>query len=221
MPKNGNPLSAVDARSGETEDVRPEDRLHTWTCVRYAATTGRAYCIDSCAQAARAKTGLREKVQRLWDLVRFKRHDLFSEEIISCDEFAALVEDHAAVDRLETNDALRAELANYREFSITAYLSRQWEWSKRTFGPGKRTLGIIDHITKELREIAAKPDDLSEWVDVAILAMDGYWRHGGTPEQFMRDMQAKQDKNFARVWPAPTSEDVAVEHDRTGERGPA
>ena len=99
--------------------------------------------------------------------------------------------------------------------TLTAYLTRQWEWSKRTFGPGRRTLGIIQHIQKELREVEAKPTDLSEWVDVAILAMDGYWRHGGSPETFMRDMQAKQDKNFARVWPTPTSEDVAVEHDRS------
>ena len=98
--------------------------------------------------------------------------------------------------------------------NITAYLERQRVWSKRTFGPGKRTKGIIDHITKELHEIAASLEDLSEWIDVVILAMDGYWRHGGTPEQFMQDMQAKQNKNFARQWPAPESEDVAVEHIR-------
>lgn len=100
---------------------------------------------------------------------------------------------------------------------IEEYLRLQWEWSRRTFGPGRRTLGITDHIRKELAEIEAKPDDLSEWVDVAILAMDGYWRHGGKPEAFMDALLAKQRKNFARTWPAPVSEDIAVEHDRTGE----
>jgi hypothetical protein len=97
---------------------------------------------------------------------------------------------------------------------LTEYLTRQWEWSRRTFGEGRRTKGILEHIRKELSEIEAKPDDLSEWVDVMILAMDGYWRHGGKPESLMADLQAKQDKNFARKWPTPTSEDVAVEHVR-------
>jgi hypothetical protein len=47
--------------------------------------------------------------------------------------------------------------------------------------------------------------------------MDGFWRHGGKPEDLMGALQAKQDKNFSRVWPTPVSEDVAVEHDREAE----
>lgn len=101
--------------------------------------------------------------------------------------------------------------------TLAGYLRDQWCWSLHTFGPGKRTKGIIQHIRKELTEIEAKPDDLSEWVDVAILAMDGYWRHGGKPEDLMADLLAKQEKNFARTWPTPTSEDEAVEHDRAAE----
>lgn len=97
------------------------------------------------------------------------------------------------------------------------YLERQWRWSKRVFGPDRRTLGLIAHIKKELVEIEAKPDDLSEWIDVAILAMDGYWRHGGTPETFMDHLQQKQDKNFARRWPLPKSENDAIEHIRDDE----
>lgn len=102
---------------------------------------------------------------------------------------------------------------------LEAYLHRQWAWSKDTFGPALRTKGIVQHITKELREIEAKPHDLSEWVDVIILAMDGFWRHGGKPENLLPLMQAKQDKNFARNWPdwRSVSEDSAIEHDRSGE----
>ena len=98
------------------------------------------------------------------------------------------------------------------------YLHRQWAWSKETFGPALRTQGIIQHITKELREIAAEPHDLAEWVDVIILAMDGFWRHGGRPESLLPAMQAKQDKNFARTWPdwRTMGEDQAIEHDRSG-----
>lgn len=105
-------------------------------------------------------------------------------------------------------------LKTIQDAALAEYLKRQREWSRKTFGPSKRTRGIIQHISKELLEIEAKPEDLSEWIDVVILAMDGYWRHGGTPERFMGDLQAKQDKNFARTWPTPKSEDEAVEHNR-------
>jgi hypothetical protein len=98
--------------------------------------------------------------------------------------------------------------------TLESYLTRQWEWSARTFGPGRRTLGILQHIGKELKEIEAEPTDLSEWIDVVILAMDGFWRHGGNPADLLPGLLAKQRKNFARQWPMPESEDVAVEHVR-------
>lgn len=101
--------------------------------------------------------------------------------------------------------------------TVAEYLSRQEGWSSRTFGHGTRALGITSHIRKELAEIEAKPHDLTEWVDVVILAMDGYWRHGGNPENLMADLVAKQAKNFARTWPSHAPEDEAVEHVRTGE----
>ena len=105
------------------------------------------------------------------------------------------------------------------EPDIVSYLHRQWAWSKETFGPALRTKGIVQHITKELREIEAEPHDLAEWVDVIILAMDGFWRHGGKPEDLLPAMQAKQDRNFARTWPdwRTIGEDQAIEHDRSGE----
>lgn len=55
-------------------------------------------------------------------------------------------------------------------------LANQREWSLKTFGPGRRTVGLIKHIIKELDEIEQKPDDPLEWVDVFILAMDGAHR---------------------------------------------
>jgi hypothetical protein len=89
------------------------------------------------------------------------------------------------------------------EDSLISYLERQAEWSARTFGPGLRTKGIIDHIREELLEISADPIDLEEWIDVMILALDGYWRHGGHKLDLMRRLQEKQNKNFARKWPVP------------------
>ena len=100
-----------------------------------------------------------------------------------------------------------------------AHLAHQREWSERTFGPGQRTLGVLDHIGKELDEIRADPTDLGEWVDVIILAFDGAWRHGWEPQQIIDAIKAKQAKNEARTWPdwRTMSADKAIEHDRSGE----
>jgi hypothetical protein len=88
-------------------------------------------------------------------------------------------------------------------------------WSYATFGTGPQTIGLMRHIEKELDEIRENPNDLSEWVDVMLLALDGYLRHGGTVENVLRDMQAKQEKNFARRWVPSTGESTPVEHDRS------
>ena len=105
--------------------------------------------------------------------------------------------------------------------TLLSYYERQIAWSRETFGPALRTKGVIDHIRKELREIEADPFDLTEWVDVVILAMDGFWRHGGKPEQLLDTLLAKQTKNMARDWPdwRTMSEDQAIEHDRSSDEG--
>src|SRR5690349_12235730 len=82
-----------------------------------------------------------------------------------------------------------------------AHLANQRAWSERTFGPGTRLLGVLDHIRKELCEIEAAPDDVEEWVDVIILAFDGAWRAGWEPQQIIDAIKAKQAKNEARTWP--------------------
>ncbi len=97
------------------------------------------------------------------------------------------------------------------------FVERHRRWSFDTFGSGRQTLGLTRHIETELAEIRANPEDLSEWIDVMMLALDGYLRHGGTAENLMRDLRAKQDINFARSWPAATDEDTPAEHDRSRE----
>lgn len=86
------------------------------------------------------------------------------------------------------------------------------DWSKATFGPGRRTKGLLEHIRRELDEVAANPDDLVEWVDVVLLAFDGYWRHGGTPEGFMDMVRYKFSVNQARKWPPPAPDDEPNHH---------
>jgi hypothetical protein len=92
------------------------------------------------------------------------------------------------------------------------YLWAQSTWSADTFGPGRRTIGICEHIKKELAEIQADPDDVREWIDVLILALDGYWRHGGKTEELAEMLEAKQRVNFERAWPAVQPEDHPTEH---------
>ena len=94
------------------------------------------------------------------------------------------------------------------------YLRQQIEWSKKTFGDGRRTNGIIEHIRSELLEIEQEPDDLEEWCDVVILALDGAWRTGHTPKQIIEMLEKKQQKNFAREWPDLKGIDVPVYHKR-------
>ncbi|HBO4550186.1 TPA: DUF550 domain-containing protein [Pseudomonas aeruginosa] len=104
-------------------------------------------------------------------------------------------------------------------FSFEQHLHRQRRFSERTFGPGSRAAGVVDHIRKELREIEENPGDLAEWIDVVILALDGAWRTGATPAQIIDALVAKQTKNEGRTWPdwrtAPA--DKAIEHVRTDE----
>ncbi len=99
---------------------------------------------------------------------------------------------------------------------LVAHLYRQRAWSKATFGPGQRNAGVIDHISKELVEIERHPRDKSEWVDVILLALDGAWRAGYSPENLAAAIKWKQDKNENREWPdwrtAPL--DKAIEHIR-------
>ena len=121
-----------------------------------------------------------------------------------------MIENNAATG--DNEDAVVATKA----FDFRAHLHRQREWSERTFGPGERAQGIIDHIRKELREIEADPQDLCEWIDVVILALDGAWRSGATPDQIIDALAAKQAKNELRAWPDWRTADPskAIEHIR-------
>lgn len=94
------------------------------------------------------------------------------------------------------------------------HLANQQLWSEKTFGPGNRTKGVIGHIRKELKEIEDDPFDLSEWVDVVILALDGAWRAGYKPQEIIDAIVTKQAKNEKRNWPdwRIMSEDEAIEH---------
>jgi hypothetical protein len=101
------------------------------------------------------------------------------------------------------------------EVDLEEWLTEQKEFSKATFGEGQRTAGLIKHIQKELVEIEAKPNDLMEWIDVAILAFDGAWRAGYSPVVIAQAFALKLAINKSRKWPKPKSEDEPIEHIRS------
>ena len=104
------------------------------------------------------------------------------------------------------------------------HLERQRNWSLRTFGPGDRVLGVVDHIRKELDEVLNSDVEgeatLPEWVDVIILALDGAWRSGADPREIIAAVHAKQKRNESRVWPdwRTSPADRAIEHVREDTR---
>jgi protein-tyrosine-phosphatase len=108
------------------------------------------------------------------------------------------------------------------QFDLVAHLERQRAFSFRTFGPGARTKGVVDHIRRELTEVEKSPADLMEWVDVILLALDGAWRAGHEPAAIAAGIAAKQARNEGRQWPdwRTADPDKAIEHVRTdgGER---
>ncbi len=100
--------------------------------------------------------------------------------------------------------------------NLVKHLRRQKEWSEKTFGPGARTAGVLDHIRKELFEIEAAPDDPLEWADLIILAFDGAWRAGLSPNEICEAIMIKQAINEQRDWPDWRTLDPnkAIEHCR-------
>lgn len=100
------------------------------------------------------------------------------------------------------------------KYDLITHLIRQREFSARTFGPGARAAGVIDHIRRELVEVEAEPNCLEEWIDVVLLALDGAWRAGHEPRDIAIALEAKQAKNERRQWPdwrtQPTDE--AIRH---------
>ena len=106
---------------------------------------------------------------------------------------------------------------------LTAYVMRQREWSLKTFGPGTRANAVIDHITKELDEVRSDPGDLTEWIDVIILALEGAWRcceNTGTPlTEIAETLRRKKIVNRFREWPDWRAQDPnkAITHIKTEE----
>jgi len=152
---------------------------------------------------------------------RFEIHDgeVRLVGVFDCDGLTQLETQIANIKGMLQGSLIDAGGPKLPTFDLIAHLIRQRAFSARTFGPGPRTAGVIDHIRKELKEIEARPSDLSEWIDVVLLGFDGAWRAGYAPESIARALDAKQTKNEGRNWPDWRTADPnkGIEHDRTTE----
>jgi hypothetical protein len=108
----------------------------------------------------------------------------------------------------------KAKHTEFKKFDMLDHLRRQRAFSERAFGPHFRYKGIIEHIKEELIEIEKDPHDVVEWIDVALLAFDGAWRSGHSPEEILAAFVNKLAKNEARDWPdwRTVSEDKPIKH---------
>lgn len=99
-------------------------------------------------------------------------------------------------------------------FNLTTYLTAHTTWSARTFGKDRHPISIVKHLRKECDELEATPQDLVEWIDILILAFDGAFIAGFTPDQITFALQHKQSINFGRKWPTPGDPHEPTEHVR-------
>lgn len=98
------------------------------------------------------------------------------------------------------------------QLDLARFFDAKAAWSRATFGAGHRS-GVIAHIRSELDEIAACPSDLTEWIDVVLLAMDGAARSAGADgAAFVAALIEKQRRNERRTWPSDTPSDAATHH---------
>jgi hypothetical protein len=144
--------------------------------------------------------------------------NLLAQIELHTDCMSGQIEFEALEDFVDEAEALVGALANntagIASFDLIYHIYRQRKFSEETFGPGERAQGIVDHIRKELAEILAAPTDLMEWVDVILLAIDGAWRAGFSPEQIAVGLAQKQTRNESRKWPDWRTAELgkAIEH---------
>ena len=112
---------------------------------------------------------------------------------------------------------------------IAQHIRRQAAFSRATFGPGERRKGICDHMQKEIRdeilpEHVTADEAAHEFVDTALLSLDGLWRAleasgvewDRIPFVAAQMIKSKQRRNEQRDWPDWRTADPnkAIEHKR-------
>jgi hypothetical protein len=106
-------------------------------------------------------------------------------------------------------------------FDLLAHLERQHAWSTKTFGPGERLAGVLDHITKEIEEVRKQPTDIEGWIDIVILALDGALRRTDAPSTVFVRLGSSLFVGGLAITPhaALTMISIHIKHLRQGSEG--
>lgn len=70
---------------------------------------------------------------------------------------------------------------------ILKYIADHISWSEATFGDRGNMEYLLRHIEKEIAEVKVHPDNLEEWIDIMILAIEGLWKTGLTAEEITEE----------------------------------
>ena len=89
------------------------------------------------------------------------------------------------------------------------------QWSTQTFGHRTNPSGPINHLKKEVEELAQKPLDPTEYADCLLLLLDAWRIAGGSADQLVVNAFDKLAVNKQRDWGAVDGDGV-VEHVRQG-----
>lgn len=86
-------------------------------------------------------------------------------------------------------------------YFLNGILERQHVFSLKTFGPDYTPEQAIDHISDELKEVTRDKTDIFEWIDIALIALDGAMRCGYSPNEVRKTLIKKISINEKRSWP--------------------
>jgi hypothetical protein len=75
----------------------------------------------------------------------------------------------------------------------------QVEWALKTF-PHQTTVGVLNHLKKEVDECLANRQDIEEYADVLLLLFTALGREGFTVRDLAEAAFAKLEKNKLRKW---------------------
>lgn len=86
---------------------------------------------------------------------------------------------------------------------FSSFINLHKSWSLHTFGKGKRTESLIEHIRHELKELQDADNDsdrLEECIDIIFLAIGISYRLGFTAYEIEERMMDKFVMNQRRKW---------------------
>lgn len=132
---------------------------------------------------------------------------LFCKRAASRKPIAVFAISRAALDESGGNISISDD-GKINKYVIDNWLfNRMTNWAEETF-PQRTNHSILTHLRRELDEIEANPDDLTEWADVILLFMHGLRERNFNIAQLVEALEKKFEINKNRKWGTPDEHGV-------------